>query len=322
MVKALESLMQQRSKFDYILIETTGLANPGPVAAALWTDAELESSICLDAIVTVVDSKNILRHLHEKRKHGIVNEAQQQVAFADIILINKIDLVNEKELSRIEEEIAKINSEVQMVRCHKCELHDIGCILHTGLYTSACLPAEYGNHSGRTSRSIRTDGDRSGHGHAVHEMHDDTHDAYLHACSGAECNHDSHRFVHDPSVRTVTLRTLRPVDLQCVRHWLDELLWEETGRVADDDVPHYNSDNDGDVVKPDIYRVKGLLWLHDSNYKYIIQGVHEIYDVIQGPLWIDDEPERYCKVVFIGRHLDGYILQKGLDECMVELDVN
>lgn len=92
-VAALEGLLEQkRNKFDYILIETTGLANPGPVAASLWTDAELESAICLDAIVTVVDAKNILRHL-ELDKTGIVtetNEAQQQLAYADLVLLNKV----------------------------------------------------------------------------------------------------------------------------------------------------------------------------------------------------------------------------------------
>lgn len=61
-VAALEGLMERgRGRFDYVLVETTGLANPGPVATALWTDTELESSICLDAIVTVVDAKNIFR---------------------------------------------------------------------------------------------------------------------------------------------------------------------------------------------------------------------------------------------------------------------
>ena len=91
-VAALEGLMQQRrDRFDYILIETTGLANPGPVATSLWTDAELESAICLDSIITVVDAKNILRHLEiEKTDLKVTNEAQQQLAYADLILLNKV----------------------------------------------------------------------------------------------------------------------------------------------------------------------------------------------------------------------------------------
>ena len=67
-----------------------GLASPGPIAAALWTDAELESSVCLDAIVTVVDASNIHRQLAEEREAGAINEAQEQVAYADVILCNKV----------------------------------------------------------------------------------------------------------------------------------------------------------------------------------------------------------------------------------------
>ena len=91
MVKALETLVQQRDHFDYILIETTGLANPGPVATALWTDEQLESTVCLDAIVTVADARNVRRQLEEPpAEGGGANEAQQQVAFADVVLLNKV----------------------------------------------------------------------------------------------------------------------------------------------------------------------------------------------------------------------------------------
>lgn len=69
-----------------------GLADPGPVAAALWTDAELGSAVCLDSIVTVVDARNIRRQLAEDRPQGAVNEAQQQIAYADIILLNKVPI--------------------------------------------------------------------------------------------------------------------------------------------------------------------------------------------------------------------------------------
>ena len=79
----------RRDRFDYILIETTGLANPGPVAASLWTDTELESAIRLDSIITVVDAKNITRHLELDIYHAQTNEAQQQLAYADMILLNK-----------------------------------------------------------------------------------------------------------------------------------------------------------------------------------------------------------------------------------------
>ena len=68
-----------------------GLADPGPVAAALWTDAELQSSVCLDAVVTVVDARNIQRQLALHPSEGAVNEAQQQIAYADVVLLNKVE---------------------------------------------------------------------------------------------------------------------------------------------------------------------------------------------------------------------------------------
>lgn len=91
LVAALESLMDKKDKFDYILIETTGLANPGPVAAALWTDTELEAGVCLDGIVTVVDGRNIRQQLLDGDREEI-NDAQQQVAYADVVLLNKVGL--------------------------------------------------------------------------------------------------------------------------------------------------------------------------------------------------------------------------------------
>ena len=70
----------------------TGLASPGPIASALWTDAELEAGVCLDAILTICDASNIVRQLTEEREEGAVNEAQEQIAYADIILCNKVIL--------------------------------------------------------------------------------------------------------------------------------------------------------------------------------------------------------------------------------------
>lgn len=70
----------------------SGLASPGPIASALWTDTELEAGVCLDAIVTICDASNILRQLTEEREEGAVNEAEEQIAYADIILCNKVHI--------------------------------------------------------------------------------------------------------------------------------------------------------------------------------------------------------------------------------------
>ncbi|XP_035421734.1 COBW domain-containing protein 1-like isoform X3 [Cygnus atratus] len=100
-VKAIENLMQRRGKFDYILLETTGLADPGAVASMFWVDSELGSDIYLDGIISVVDAKHGLQHLTEEKPEGLVNEASRQVALADLIIINKTDLVSGEELNKV-----------------------------------------------------------------------------------------------------------------------------------------------------------------------------------------------------------------------------
>eukprot|EP01126_Amoeba_proteus_P036658 TRINITY_DN3741_c0_g1_i1.p1 TRINITY_DN3741_c0_g1~~TRINITY_DN3741_c0_g1_i1.p1 ORF type:complete len:196 (+),score=40.63 TRINITY_DN3741_c0_g1_i1:136-723(+) len=109
LVLTLENLVRRRDRFDYIFIETTGLADPGPLVSSLWLDEELGSNIYLDAIVTVVDVKFFEKSLQEIRKSGEVNEAQRQVAFADVLLLNKIDLVTEQEIKSLVERISQIN---------------------------------------------------------------------------------------------------------------------------------------------------------------------------------------------------------------------
>ncbi|GAB1302290.1 COBW domain-containing protein 1 [Apodemus speciosus] len=108
-LRAIENLMQKKGRFDYILLETTGLADPGAVASMFWVDAELGSDIYLDGIITVVDSKYGLKHLTEEKPDGLVNEATRQVALADMILINKTDLVSEDELNKLRTTIRSIN---------------------------------------------------------------------------------------------------------------------------------------------------------------------------------------------------------------------
>ncbi|KAI5086656.1 COBW domain-containing protein 1, partial [Silurus meridionalis] len=100
-LKAIENLMQKKGKFDYILLETTGLADPGAVASMFWVDAELGSDLYLDGIITVIDAKYGMQHLIEEKPGGLINEAVRQIALADLTIINKMDLVNYAELDQL-----------------------------------------------------------------------------------------------------------------------------------------------------------------------------------------------------------------------------
>jgi len=90
--------MNKRDKFDHVLIETTGLANPAPIIQTFFLDDQLSQQYRLDGLVTVVDSKHVTRHLNEVKKDGVVNEAMEQIAFADRIVLNKTDLVPNPQL--------------------------------------------------------------------------------------------------------------------------------------------------------------------------------------------------------------------------------
>uniref|UniRef100_A0A2K5EAQ2 CobW C-terminal domain-containing protein n=1 Tax=Aotus nancymaae TaxID=37293 RepID=A0A2K5EAQ2_AOTNA len=121
-LKAIENLMQKKGKFDYILLETTGLADPGAVASMFWVDAELGSDIYLDGIITIVDSKYGLKHLTEEKPDGFINEATRQVALADIILINKTDLVLEEDVKKLRTTIRSINGLGQILETQRSSL--------------------------------------------------------------------------------------------------------------------------------------------------------------------------------------------------------
>ncbi|XP_003974901.1 zinc-regulated GTPase metalloprotein activator 1 [Takifugu rubripes] len=121
-LKAIENLMEKKGKFDYILLETTGLADPGAVASMFWVDAELGSEIYLDGIITVIDAKYGLQQLNEEKADGLVNEAARQIAVADLTIINKTDLVNEEELAQIRAAVRSINGLVKIIETQKSKV--------------------------------------------------------------------------------------------------------------------------------------------------------------------------------------------------------
>ncbi|XP_034235828.1 COBW domain-containing protein 1-like isoform X2 [Thrips palmi] len=119
-VKAIENLMSKRGKFDYILLETTGLADPGPIATMFWLDKELGSDIFLDGIITVVDTKHCLEQINDDTAVNFEdgepsNAAIRQVCLADLILLNKTDLTSEETLKKTKSLIRKLNGVVDLI---------------------------------------------------------------------------------------------------------------------------------------------------------------------------------------------------------------
>eukprot|EP01133_Synstelium_polycarpum_P016315 gene16315-19404_t len=135
-LRSIEELLKKKSRFDYILIESTGMGDPGHISSSLWVDDELESPIYLDSIITLVDAKNVLKQIdgslellenkekeEDKKKEGETKvgskEAIRQIAFADVVLLNKIDLVDEDTLSGIRQQINAINPLCKIVHTER-----------------------------------------------------------------------------------------------------------------------------------------------------------------------------------------------------------
>lgn len=192
LVQALEQLVQRKERLDHILLETTGLANPAPLASVLWLDDQLESAVKLDSIVTVVDAKNLRYQLKQHDDSSSFPEAFHQIAFADVVILNKVDLVSSEDprgtLDDLEKEIHKINSLANIIRTVHCQV-DLSKILDCHAY-------------------------------------DATHATHLEALL-EENKSLSTGDLHDASVRTTCISDLQAVSLGKVRLWLEEILWDK-----------------------------------------------------------------------------------------------
>ena len=134
LIRILGNLMRRKDKFDQILIETTGLADPAPVAQTFFVDDEMAAQLKLDAIVTVVDAKHLLPHLDEEKPEGVENEALEQLAFADRIVLNKIDLADDDELSEVESRIQEVNPLAPIIRTQHGKVN-LDAILDVGAFS-------------------------------------------------------------------------------------------------------------------------------------------------------------------------------------------
>lgn len=125
LIRILGNLMKRRDRFDHIMIETTGMADPGPVAQTFFMDDELREQLSLDGVVTLVDAKHVLMHIEDS------DEVKEQIAFADVILLNKIDLVSSAELDQLESRIHSMNAAAKIFRTQDAVI-DMDKVLNLG----------------------------------------------------------------------------------------------------------------------------------------------------------------------------------------------
>jgi G3E family GTPase len=196
LIRTLHGLLSQRGNFDAIVVETTGLADPGPVAQTFFVDQFLQARAFLDSVTTVVDAKHILLRLADSR------EAKEQIAFADQIVLNKTELVSEEELRDIETRLRRLNPLAPIHRAERAEV---------------ALDKVLGRGGFDLERIVSLEPDFLGPapGEAGH-VHDD------------ECgpDHDEHDHEHDGDIRSVSFISRTPMDGAKVSNWLTGLVAE------------------------------------------------------------------------------------------------
>jgi len=289
LIKTLADLQKRQKRFDYVLVETTGLADPSPIAHTFYLP-QLQEHLRLDAIVTVADARHLEGMLDK------APEATQQIAFADIVLLNKTDLATPAELQHVEQRIRRMNPLAKIHRTHRSQV-DLAKILNTrarALGTPLELPPEPPAH-GEPGHECD---DHCGHDHDHDHDHAHAHD---HDCGhdhapGEPCDHDhDHAGKHDDAVRSFHILDDRPLDLKRTEAWLNELL-----------------NKDGEQI----YRAKGILHIQGVPKRVVFQSVQMMFDVEPERFWKADE-KRGNQLVFIGKELDEAGIRAGFAACVI-----
>ncbi|MBS7777014.1 GTP-binding protein [Acidovorax sp. CCYZU-2555] len=299
--ETLQLLAAKRRKglveFDRIIIETTGVADPGPVAQTFFMDDEVAESYLIDSIITLVDAKHAGQQLDTRQ------EARRQVGFADQIFLSKTDLVSDEEQQALIHRLKHMNprAPIQAVHFGAVPLSQVldlrGFNLNAKLDIDPDFLKEDEGHAhdhGHDHAHAGHDDCDHDHGHCAHDDHGhDAHAGHDHA-PGEACNHVHHHH-HDDDVKSFVYRADRAFDPAKLEDFLGAIV---------------------NIYGPKMLRYKGVLNMQGTERKVIFQGVHQLMGSDLGPAW-DDAEKRQSKMVFIGIDLPQDILRSGLDQCLV-----
>ena len=271
LVRILDGLMRRRGKFDAIIVETTGLADPAPVAQTFFIDENIGRRTRLDAVVTVADAKWLKDRLRD------APEAKSQIAFADVILINKTDLVSAAELHEVEARIRAINPYAKLHKTERARIPLDEVLERNAFDLDRILAIE----------PEFLEGDEHDHHHHDHDH--DHHHGHDHADQAGGLKH-----YHDEDMQSVALKTDKPLDPDKFFPWVQNLVQTEG---------------------PNILRCKGILSFKNDDERFVFQGVHMILDGNHQRPWKADE-KRDSRIVFIGRNLPEAQIRRGFEACI------
>ena len=294
LMRTLSDLRQRREdgklNFERVIIETTGMANPGPVCQTFFMDDEIAEYYRLDAVVTIVDAKHGMETLDKQP------EAQKQIGFADRILVSKKDLVTESEYQALRHRIVHINprAEIEAVHFGETDLKKIIDISGFNLNSILDIDPEF-----LAEEHPDAAHHHHGHGHGHHHEHHHSHDHDHHDCGHEHCDHDHghhHHAHHDDEIGAFLFKSDKPFDPQRLEEFL--------GGVVQ-------------VYGPDLLRYKGILYMKGINRRMLFQGVHMMMGAEPGKPWAANE-KKTTKMVFIGRKLPEDIFKRGLEQCLAK----
>ncbi|QYY25176.1 GTP-binding protein [Diaphorobacter sp. MNS-0] len=299
--ETLQLLAAKRRKglvaFDRVVIETTGLADPGPVAQTFFMDDEIAETYLIDSIITLVDAKHAQQQLDDRQ------EARRQVGFADQIFLSKTDLVSEEEKHDLIHRLKHMNprAPIRAVHFGDVPLAEVLDLRGFNLNAKLDIDPDFLKEEDAHDHS-HCDHD---HGHCEHE-HDHGHD-HAHGEHGGHdhghghehkhdehCKHPHHHH-HDDDVKSFVYRADRAFDPAKLEDFLGAIV---------------------NIYGPRMLRYKGVLNMKGTDRKVIFQGVHQLMGSDLGPQWAEGEA-RQSKMVFIGIDLPQDILQQGLEQCLV-----
>ncbi|KAI0632194.1 cobW-domain-containing protein [Trametes polyzona] len=275
---AIEKLMQRKGAFDHILLETTGLADPGPIASMFWQNEEfsmgLGRDIHLDGVVCVVDAVFGRQQMEEDHAADGIGESLRQIAAADVILLNKVDLVPPAEVDATEAVIRGVNPAASVYRTIRGEI-DLGLIMGVDAYASRQL---------------------------LHE----TRKAAVKQCSGGHDHTPTHYELRGISSLQIDCPPLTASQLEKLDEWIRTVLWEKQ-------LPNRPPDSTGTI---DVLRCKGI-FVTDDGQLHVLQGVRSLYEIAPVEKGGEDGEELGLpdtgKLVLIGKGLNEDVRQSVIE---------
>ncbi|WP_442892267.1 CobW family GTP-binding protein [Ensifer sp. MJa1] len=294
LIDVMKKLLSHKDKFDHIIVETSGLADPTPVATAFFVDRSVADEVELDAVVTLVDAMHIDQHLYDPVLDGSDNQAVNQIVAADRILVNKIDLAEEVALGSLENALRKLNQTAPILRSSYGKV-DLANILGVKGFRPSYVRER------AEILDIDMDDDHDAEHHHHHDCHEPCCD-HPHHDRGHHHHHDHGRehapalrpHQHDATVNSHSFVYPEAFDGEKLAGFLKDYLAEHGG---------------------DIFRTKGIVSVAGDDRFFVLQAVHKLVDFRPDHAWGEDK--RKSKFVFIGRNLDRDSIDRNLRACLV-----